>query len=1060
MPQQVINIGTVAGDGTGDTLRESQRKANENFSEIYTRYAPNLGVVVPTDTPAGTGINYWECIEAGTYTNFGGVVLGANSRGTIFRNLSGVFSISQVAYDVTSKVNVSDVIDDFTSSETEKPGSANNDRLLNEKIENLKLQSFPFEYSGGASSGATYLDKVFTIPTGQTGENSYVSFNKLPIDVSKYFVGQEIIFKFSVTVSKFSVYTNAIGLQVQKWIYPADYVSNIGVTPTSVTEEIIGITKKFTYTYKRILTQSDIDNSNYYRCLIFLGSYTAVSETVTVTIGDLEVLEAFDTKGRIEISESNSVVTNQRIDDLSNEILISTDAIPNYYALGSATNGASAITDGYSIPIASNGSGSYFTILPAVLSLNANAFINQKLYFNVVVKFTNYLQLSSIPTSFLLQRWANGGFVSAGISPTLTSFTDVIAGANLTRTYNFEWIVTQSDLDNSYGYSAYLQLSNANAVASVVNVTAESYSIQSSNSVLNEIDLLNQRVSIIDGNTYVTKTVRRFGTVGVDCDYTGRRAVQDCIDAITDASGAKQYIIKVIGIFEATQSSHFDKSAGGQLSFVLLKPYIHLVGINKDDSQIIGFLPNNLTTGFAYQLYQTVRHDINNSRIENLTITGENLRYPLHIDGGRFGCKDYIQNFKSCKIWHKGNTGDALTVWAATTPFGLGMSDGQEITLEDCEIKGKVYAGYVHTNESFTKPSVLKYIRTKINHNEKVLRVQSLGSGVRDKFILQDCVFDFGSINYDNSPWIPEELINQRADHAEIEVVINDNPIAFDNSGMTGKGLRIKSKSTGASSTVTFDQNSTAFNLIIGNSNESTEIVNRYNRKQIYGYQRAVGGQALKGYAIGLLDIGQYLVGISSDKYIGALGKRLGNCSAVNKTLTVIVDGTSYNIVFDKNYNGTANTVAPNYSNATIIAEITAVIGAVADVDEYVVGQDYYPQFNNVYQMINADATEVLSGMGVVFTERKSFRKAVNSDYKIDGICLDDVIVGAECRIITAGEINSELSGQRFSTKETTAYTLEVGHELGISTTEAGKFDLGATPKVLKAVRTNVLKFK
>jgi hypothetical protein len=109
--------------------------------------------------------------------------------------------------------------------------------------------------------------------------------------------------------------------------------------------------------------------------------------------------------------------------------------------------------------------------------------------------------------------------------------------------------------------------------------------------------------------------------------------------------------------------------------------------------------------------------------------------------------------------------------------------------------------------------------------------------------------------------------------------------------------------------------------------------------------------------------------------------------------------------------------------------------------------------------MTNADTTEVLSGMGVVFTERKTFRKALNSDGYIDGVCLDDGIIGAECRIITAGEINSELSGQRFSTKEVVAYTLEVGHKLGISASVAGKFDLAASPKVLKAIRTNVLSF-
>lgn len=36
MAQQIINIGTSANDGTGDTLRESQRKAKENFAELYT----------------------------------------------------------------------------------------------------------------------------------------------------------------------------------------------------------------------------------------------------------------------------------------------------------------------------------------------------------------------------------------------------------------------------------------------------------------------------------------------------------------------------------------------------------------------------------------------------------------------------------------------------------------------------------------------------------------------------------------------------------------------------------------------------------------------------------------------------------------------------------------------------------------------------------------------------------------------------------------------------------------------------------------------------------------
>ena len=35
MPKQVINVGSSSNDGTGDTLRVSQQKANSNFTELY-----------------------------------------------------------------------------------------------------------------------------------------------------------------------------------------------------------------------------------------------------------------------------------------------------------------------------------------------------------------------------------------------------------------------------------------------------------------------------------------------------------------------------------------------------------------------------------------------------------------------------------------------------------------------------------------------------------------------------------------------------------------------------------------------------------------------------------------------------------------------------------------------------------------------------------------------------------------------------------------------------------------------------------------------------------------
>lgn len=39
MAQQVINVGETANDGTGDPLRTSFQKCNENFAELYARDA-------------------------------------------------------------------------------------------------------------------------------------------------------------------------------------------------------------------------------------------------------------------------------------------------------------------------------------------------------------------------------------------------------------------------------------------------------------------------------------------------------------------------------------------------------------------------------------------------------------------------------------------------------------------------------------------------------------------------------------------------------------------------------------------------------------------------------------------------------------------------------------------------------------------------------------------------------------------------------------------------------------------------------------------------------------
>lgn len=52
MAKQTINIGTTANDGTGDPLRTAFDKVNDNFTELYSDDAGDVGSII-----AGTGIS-------------------------------------------------------------------------------------------------------------------------------------------------------------------------------------------------------------------------------------------------------------------------------------------------------------------------------------------------------------------------------------------------------------------------------------------------------------------------------------------------------------------------------------------------------------------------------------------------------------------------------------------------------------------------------------------------------------------------------------------------------------------------------------------------------------------------------------------------------------------------------------------------------------------------------------------------------------------------------------------------------------------------------------------
>ncbi|MFZ9679636.1 MAG: hypothetical protein ACO3BH_14905 [Quisquiliibacterium sp.] len=72
MAQQTINIGAIANDNTGDTLRGAGQKINDNFDEIYASLplvAP--ATWVPTLTDSGGGRTFAFTVNTARHTSIG-----------------------------------------------------------------------------------------------------------------------------------------------------------------------------------------------------------------------------------------------------------------------------------------------------------------------------------------------------------------------------------------------------------------------------------------------------------------------------------------------------------------------------------------------------------------------------------------------------------------------------------------------------------------------------------------------------------------------------------------------------------------------------------------------------------------------------------------------------------------------------------------------------------------------------------------------------------------------------------------------------------------------------
>ena len=99
MAQQIINVGILENDQTGDTLRDAFIKINTNFTDLYVSSITLSGFSVGAeDTPSGNGgLAYDNTTGTFTYTPPTAAGLGAltDLTGTNFTTLADVTSVQR-----------------------------------------------------------------------------------------------------------------------------------------------------------------------------------------------------------------------------------------------------------------------------------------------------------------------------------------------------------------------------------------------------------------------------------------------------------------------------------------------------------------------------------------------------------------------------------------------------------------------------------------------------------------------------------------------------------------------------------------------------------------------------------------------------------------------------------------------------------------------------------------------------------------------------------------------------------------------------------------------------
>lgn len=246
-----------------------------------------LGSVIPTDTPTGTNKAFWVATQAGTYTNFGGVVVSINSFAVISRNDAGVFSISQTELNLSDYAKKTDFVEDILYNKVGKRLLTESDSLdlvgsySGNKVNTLTTNVFTHSKIKLKNNSKNYKASGWRVPEYGSTAGFSKTFN---YSLSGYVAGDIINVRFFMRINGLTPVTNAVAKQ-SLTIGNIEIPIAVSNSETTITDVGEGWNK---YVTRHVLTASDITQNIISSVnLIYYGSLTP--ETDSLEVAGMEI---------------------------------------------------------------------------------------------------------------------------------------------------------------------------------------------------------------------------------------------------------------------------------------------------------------------------------------------------------------------------------------------------------------------------------------------------------------------------------------------------------------------------------------------------------------------------------------------------------------------------------------------------------------------------------------------------------------------------------------------------------------------------------------------------